>query len=223
MVYCVRGPGRSAARGLSFCYAVDFDFDELNSYARNCPLPHCLAFLDAISPWTAPDWVYETCEHLPEMTELDPYKIVVEKIKGKDGTPALAFAGDYGVGAGMVRYRLFRKDEETDRMVEMGIMPTFFDASIGENGAYCALEPWLWPALEGQSVASYVQSMVEPGSFNYLGSIPIQIGTEQWILRYGCFGKDNRYTVYGLWEGYDTDSSQFNRNVRSLSQLAGQE
>lgn len=43
----------------------------------------------------------------------------------------------------------------------MGIMPTFFDASIGENGAYCALEPWLWPALEGQSVASYVQSMVE--------------------------------------------------------------
>ena len=223
VVYCVRGPGRSAARGISFCYAVDFDLDEMDSYARNCPMPHYLAFLDAISPWTAPDWVYDTCERLPEMSELDAYKIRVEKVKREDGTPALSFVGDYGVGAGMVRYRLFKKDEETGQLLSMGIMPAFFDESVGENGEYSAIEPWLWPALEGQTVASFVSNMVEPGSINYLGSIPIQIEGKEWFLRYGYFGAEDRYTVYGLWEGYDTDSSQFNRNVKSLSQMAGQE
>ena len=222
VVYCVRGPGRSAARGISFCYAVDFDLNEMDSYARNCPFPHYLAFLDAISPWNAPDWVYETCERLPEMSELDAYKIRIEKVKREDGTPALSFVGDYGIGAGMVRYRLFKKDEETGQLLSMGIMPTYFDESVGENGEYTALEPWLWPALEGQTVASFVSNMVEPGSINYLGSIPIQIENDQWFLRYGYFGEEDRYTVYGLWEGYDTDSSQFNRNVKSLSQMAGQ-
>ena len=223
VVYCVRGPSRSAARGISFCYAVDFDLDEMDSYARNCPFPHYLAFLDAISPWTAPDWVYETCERLPEISELDAYRIRIERVKREDGTPALSFVGDYGVGAGMVRYRLFKKDEETGQLLSLGIMPAYFDGSVGENGEYSALEPWLWPALEGQPVASYVSNMVEPGSINYLGSIPIQIEDEKWFLRYGYFGAEDRYTVFGLWEGYDTDSSQFNRNVKSLSQMAGRE
>ena len=223
VVYCVRGPGRSAARGISFCFAAGFDMAELDSYACNCPMPHYLAFLDAISRWTAPGWVYETCERLPEMSEIDDYKVKIEKVKRADGTPAIAFVGDYGIGAGTVRYRLFKRDEKTGQIVVMGIMPTYFDASVGENGIYSAVEPWLWPALEGQPVTSYLENMVEPGSINYLGSIPIQIGTEQWYLRYGYFGADDRYTVYGLWEGYDTDSSQFNRNVQSLSQMAGQE
>ena len=186
-------------------------------------MPHYLAFLDAISPWTAPDWVYETAERLPEMSELDPYKIVVEKVRHEDGTPGLAFVGDYGVGVGTVRYRMFKRDEDTGEKASMGVMPTWYIDSYGENGMFIAAQPWLWPALEGQPVASYVNNMVEPGSVNYLGSIPIQIGTEKWFLRYGYFGAEDRYTVYGLWEGYDTDSSQFNRNVKSLSQLAGQE
>lgn len=223
VVYNVRGPGRSAARGLSYCYAVDFDVAELETYARNCPMPNYLAFLDAISPWTAPDWVYETTERLPEMSDMDAYRIVVEKVKREDGTPALAFVGDYGVGAGTVRYRLFKKDEDTGRLLSMGIMPTWYEESYGENGLYCAVEPWLWPALEGQPVASYVNNLVEPGSVNYLGSIPIQIGNDKWFLRYGYFGEEDRYTVYGLWEGYDADTQLFNRNVKSLSQLAGQE
>ena len=223
VVYSVRGPGRSAAKGISFCYAVNFDMEELDSYARNCSMPHYLAFLDAITPWTAPDWVYDNCDRLPEMSEIDDYKVKVEKVMWDEKTPALSFSGNYGVGAGMVRYRLFKRDEETGQLIALGIMPTYFDKSASENGVYTAVEPWLWPALEGQPVASYVENMVEPGSINYLGSIPIQVGTEQWFLRYGYFGAEDRYTVYGLWDGYDTDSSQFNRNVKSLSQLAGQE
>ena len=223
VVYSVRGPGRSAARGISYCYAVDFDIEELDVYSRNCPMPHYLAFLDAISQWTAPDWVYETVERLPEMSELDPYRIVVEKVLREDGIPAVAFVGDYGVGVSTVRYRMYKKDEDTGKIASMGIMPTWYIDSYGDNGQYTAAQPWLWPALEGQPVASYVNSKVEPGSLNYLGSIPIQIGTEKWFLRYGYFGEEGRYTVYGLWEGYDTDTQLFNRNVKSLSQLSGQE
>ena len=223
VVYNVRGPGRSGARGISYCYAVDFDASELEIYSRNCPMPHYLAFLDAITPWSAPDWVYETAERLPEMSKLDPYKIVVEKVRHEDGTPGLAFVGDYGVGVGTVRYRMFKRDEDTGKKASMGVMPTWYIDSYGENGMFIAAQPWLWPALEGQPVASYVNNMVEPGSVNYLGSIPIQIGTEKWFLRYGYFGEENRYTVYGLWEGYDTDTQLFNRNVKSLSQLSGQE
>ena len=31
------------------------------------------------------------------------------------------------------------------------------------------------------------------------------------------------FEILGLWENYDSDSSQFNRNVKSLSQVAGRE
>ena len=223
VVYNVRGPGRSEARGLSYCYAVNFDIKEMETYSRNCPMPHFLAFLDAISPWTAPDWVYEQAERLPEITDLPEYKIVVEKIRLEDGTPALTFVDDYDIGMGTVRYKAFRLDKKTGKIQELGIMPTYFYNSVGRKGAYSAVEPWYWPALEGVPVASYVMNLVEPGDINYLGSIPIQIDGERWFLRYGYFGEEDRYTVYGLWEGYDTDSSLFNRNVKSLSQMAGRE
>ena len=70
VVYCVRGSGRSEARGLSFCYATDFSNEELETYAHNCMSAHYLALLDAITSWTAPDWVYETVERLPEISAL---------------------------------------------------------------------------------------------------------------------------------------------------------
>ena len=223
VVYCVRGSGRSAARGLSYCYAVSFDTEELEVYARNCPMPHYLALLDAITPWTAPDWVYETAERLPELSKLDQYRVILEKVRWHDDMPGLSFVGNYDAGVGMVRYRMFRKDEDTGDILLLGIMPTYYDDTIGEKGVYTAVEPWMWPALEGQPIPSYVINNVEPGSINYLGSIPIRIGTEQWFLRYGYFGAEDHYTVYGLWAGYETDSKLFNRNVKSLSQMAGQE
>ena len=74
VAYNVRGPGRSAARGISYCYAVSFSTRELDDYARNCPMPNYLAFLDAISPWTAPDWVYDTAERLPEISTMKEYR-----------------------------------------------------------------------------------------------------------------------------------------------------
>ncbi len=70
-----------------------------------------------------------------------------------------------------------------------------------------------------------------------LYSVPIQIGPDTWNLRYGReYDRDiddmlentkqphnSLYTVYGLWEGYDDDTDMLCRNVKSLSQMAGQE
>ena len=71
--YCVRGAGRPAARGLSFCYATSFYGDKLDVYALNCPSPHYLALLDAISPWDAPAWVYEEVDKMPELLDEGVY------------------------------------------------------------------------------------------------------------------------------------------------------
>ena len=223
VVYNVRGPGRSAARGISFCYAVNFDEQELEIYSRNCPMPHYLAFLDAISPWTAPDRVYQTVERLPEIDTLEEYRVTAKKVILEDNTPAVAFDEDDYLGAGSVLFSVCVQSEDTGELISYGTMPAYYNASVGENGAYHAVEPWLWPALEGQYVASYVVDLVTPGAMEYLGSIPIQIDSEKWYLRYAFFLEDQHYTVYGLWNGYDADSGQFDRNVKSLSQMAGQE
>ena len=223
VVYCVRGPGRSSARGLSFCYAVNFNKEELDNYARNCPSPNYLAFLDAISPWTAPDWVYETAERLPDASELPAYRVTAQKIMLEDGTPALTFDQNCYLGASTVYYNIFRTDDRIDDIVSLGTMPAYYNEDIGENGVYQAYELTQWPALEGQHISSYVIGRVSPGAKEYLGSIPIQIGEEKRFLRYGYFYEESRYVVYGIWDGYETNSGLFNRNVSSLSQMAGQE
>lgn len=223
VVYTVRGPGRSAARGLSYCYAVNFNNKELDGYARNCPMPHYLAFLDAISPWSAPDWVYETAEHLPEMDTLEAYSVTATKLILEDNTPALTFDKDNLLGAGSVHFNVRASSEWPDELISYGTLPAYYDAEIGENGAYHAVEPWYWPALEKQFVASYVVDLVQPGEKQYLGSIPIQIESKKWYLRYGFFLEDQRYVVYGFWTGYDADTGLFDRNVKSLSEMVGQE
>ena len=223
VVYSVRGTGRSAAQGISYCYAVSFDMSELDTYARNCPMPHYLAFLDAITPWTAPDWVYETAERLPEIDTMEDYKVNVRKVILEDNTPALSFDKDNYLGACSVQFSLCAQMEDSGDLISYGTMPAYYNKSIGEDGVFQAVEPWLWPALEGDHIASYVVDLVRPGAMEYLGSIPIMIDSERWYLRYACFLEDDQYTVYGLWNGYDVDSGQFDRNVKSLSQMAGQE
>ena len=222
VVYNQHGPGRSAARGLSYCLATDFDIAEMDTYARNCPMPNYLAFLDAISPWTAPDWVYQTAERLPEMSSMEAYRITAKKLVLPDGMPAIAFDDNNYLGTASVHYSFSTRDEETGEFISYGTMPAYFNASVGENGAFYADQPWIWPALEGQHVASYLVDLVKPGAREYLGSIPMKIGSDLWHLRYGYFMEDERYEVYGMWDGYEMDSGLFTRNVQSLSQLAGQ-
>ena len=217
ITYSIRGMGRSSARGLSFCYATDFDIEELEAYSKVCPSPHYLALLDAISPWTAPDWVYETAEHLPEMDTIDEYKVTIEKHIQENGTPSFSFAQNGLIGVGDVAYETLYQNEDTGMMIRLGVLPT-----EDEMGEFVVDNP-VWPSIDGVlcNAETLTRGMAEDPSF--LFNIPIQIGTDIWFLRCGYEANIDDYVLYGLWEGYESDSSLFNRNVKPLAELAGQE
>ena len=221
--YSVRGSGRPAARGLSFCYAVNFQPEELDVYVRNYSGPNYLSLLDAISPWTAPDWVYEQVERLPEMSTLDAYQVKVNKIIYEDGTPAFELVPGYDLNVSSVDYTLYKKNERSGRTISMGTAPAYHDRRSHEKDFYRAYDLWLWPAIDGAYCMVNNQSAPVDGVYNLLYNIPIQMNSEIWILRCAYMYKSDSYELYGLWEGYDSDSTLFNRNVKSLSQVAGQE
>ena len=220
--YAVQGAGRSKALGLSFCYAPGLSPAALDVYARNCPSPHYLALLDAITPaWTAPAWVYEQVEPLPDIRELEDYQVTVEKKIAPDGTPGV-FTLDGAFNVQGYYMNLYRVDEKTGNTLRYGTTVGLMveDPETGDLMS-CPEAPCLWLAVEG------VYCDAELVSFdindNYLFNIPIQVGTDQGILRCGYESEIDDYVVYGIWEGYDADTGVFGRNVQSLAQLAGQE
>ena len=223
VVYNVHGPDRSGALGLSFCYAAHFSAEELDIYARNCPSPNYLAFLDAINPsWTAPDRVYEAAERLPDIRDIEDYRIPIEKRLSPSGIPGLCVYSN--MGGWEVHADLYRLDEETGHTVRLGSVLAVADLNTDDyDHLVCTVENfWMWPAVEG------VHCDAELVDYDYedkaLYNIPIQLGAETALLRCGYdLGSDEVYTVYGLWEGYDADSGVYDHNVMQLSQLAGRE
>lgn len=217
--YCVRGAGRPAARGLSFCFATDFMSDELDTYARNCPSPHYLALLDAISPWQAPDWVFEKADRIPEQADDSNYHIQIEKKIWENGSPALVVtAGEMNIG--MMKYTLYKKDERTGETIKLGKVPVWYDSEAELYHIYNLLS---WPAIEGNLCQIELQNMVGKGNHNLLYNIPVMVDSVMMNMRCAYWFNKEEFEILGLWEDYDSDSTQFNRNVKSLSQVAGQE
>ncbi|MBR2823098.1 MAG: hypothetical protein IKE24_05390 [Clostridia bacterium] len=94
VVYCVNGPDRSEARGLSICFGPDMTAEELYTYTENCDIPAYLAFLDAMyDNWQAPDWVYELVERPTEISEIPEYVYFV----GRKIVSPLAFKRKTGL------------------------------------------------------------------------------------------------------------------------------
>ena len=218
VTYSVRGMGRSAARGLSFCYAVDYDTEEMDAYARACPSTTYLAFLDAISPWNAPEEIYEFTVRLPEMDTIEAYEVTVEKHFQENGTPSFSLVGGSATGVSSVCFQVLWPNEETGQTVSLGILPAYDD-----EGEFIVDAP-VWPSIEGVLCDAEVTSLGGGTAVTaFLFNVPIQIGTEVWYLRCGYDMSVDDYVIYGLWEGFDSDSTLFNRNVKPLSQLAGQE
>lgn len=219
VIYIVRGPGRSAARGLSYCYASDFSEEELNHYYWNCPSPHYLALMDAINPWKAPEELYNQVPRLPSIDDLDAYKIIVNKCICEDGTPGLSVEEGM-LNVQQIYYRLYQKNESTGQVIRLGLAPAYEGWSIDGQYMMRAYEPWTWPAVEGVHCNMEIKHFSDG---DCLCDIPIQLGQDMWNLRCGYIDSLDEYVIYGLWEGFDADSEMFNRNVRSLSQVAGQE
>ncbi len=218
VVYCVRGSGRARARGLSFCWAVSMSPEELEIYSRNCPSPHYLAMLDAISPWTAPDALYEQVERLPEINELEGYDIVLEKTMGEDGTPGVILVSS-NANVSMINCNCCWLDEETGKVARMGYVPTHNQVTAdGDRYQYNVAEPWSWPCVEEQFCCI---DMIEYTYGECLYEIPVQIDSDVWLLRCG-YTPEKGYEIYGVWSGFNSSTKMFNRNVTSLSKMAGQ-
>ncbi len=231
VVYVVRGIGRSESRGLSFCYAVGFDEKALDVYSRSCPCPHYMAFLDAVSDWTAPDWVYALANRLPELNTLDDYQITIEKRRRDNGMPACYVSWDEEALIGDVNYCLYRRDEATGQIISPG--RNVCRQIIQKDGAlWSAIDPGHWAAVEGVTCSIDVVAATESYC---LYNIPVRIGSVNWNLRCGrSYTRylsekyieqytPSEYIIFGLWEGYDNNSEIPNRNILPLAQMAGQE
>ena len=217
VVYCIRGSGRVMARGLSFCFGVEMTDEELDIFARNCPSPHYLSILDAITPWNAPDELYEEVERLPDINDLEEYDIVVERCMGADGTPGVAIAGnDYNFNA--INCCFYRLDEETGNAVLMGYVPAEESPTADGQTQVSITEPWNWPCAGSEFCCI---GLIEHVYGESLYEIPVQIDSDIWRFRCG-YAPEKGYEIYGVWEGYNSSSNMFNRNVVSLSNMAGQ-
>ncbi|MBR2529286.1 MAG: hypothetical protein IKE58_12550 [Blautia sp.] len=216
VVYNIRGMGRCAARGLSFCFAPDFDNQELEIYSKNCPSDNYLALLDALSPWTAPDELYEKVERLPEINTMKGYEITIKKRISDDGIPGISFISGY-YNVYVTTYCLYQLNEDTGELICLGSAATARSVTADGKEYRRAKEPWMWPAIEGNLCSIKLIDWVYE---QRLYEIPIQIGPDIWNFRCG-YDRESGYTIYGVWEGVNYDTGMFNRNVKSLAQLAG--
>jgi len=218
VIYNARGCEHFGARGLSFCYAAVLSPEELDIYRKNCPSPNYLALIDALTPWTAPDWVYQYAERLPEITDLDAYRIDIERMVCEDGTPGVNLAE--GVrNASLILYRWYKKDDETGEAVDLGIDLAYEGKTEDGRFLYRALEPWKWPSVEGTPCNFNLVSFYPGGTS--LCEVPIRIDTDIWKLRIGL-STQGEYEVYGVWDGSEYAGERFARNVKTLAQVAGQ-
>ena len=228
VVYTLRGPGRSAASGLSFCYPSGFNDQELEEYAKNCPLPQYLAYLDAISEWEAPSWVYEQVEPVPEINDLDEFRIYITRYM-KDGMPGLLIE-HIDLLLNDVFYRLYRLDEETGNVLYLGRTDCGLEMAKDFQLMWRASDPMHWPAVDG---ALCCIDLIQDEGTMKLYNIPVQINSQTSILRCGRnvstmllddgTERVSEYEIYGVWEGFDAHSELLNRSVKPLAMLAGQE
>ena len=217
VVYCVRGSGRARSKGLSFCYAVGMSAEELDIYARNCPSPHYLAMLDAVTPWTAPDSLYENVERLPEINDLEGYDIVLERTIGEHGVPGVILvSSDNNVS--QINSYCYVMDEASGMAVRLGYVPAVSQTTTDGRVQQGVWEPWFWPCVEKQFCCV---DMIEYIYGESLYEIPVQIDSDVWFLRCG-FTPEKGYEVYGVWSGINTSTKMFNRNVTSVSKMTGQ-
>lgn len=223
VVYCVRGPGRSDARGLTFCYPANFTNEQLDVYAQNFPMPSYLAYIDALSDWTAPDWVYDYTERLPEIDDIWHMRIEVKKQLCADGMPGLSLSVEDLSNVDMVCYTLYRVNEETGETVRLGKT----NCTRDKQKIWRATDPMHWPSVEGELMC---MDLIQVQDDRKLYNVPVMMNSRVGILRLGrqvnyAEGPDkiNNYYVYGMWEGYEENSALMNRSVIALSQLGGQQ
>ena len=229
VVYNIHGAGRSAARGLSFCYPTGADSRTLDMYARNCPSAWYLAYLDAISDWNAPEQVYEKAERLPEIKSIEDYQLTATKWRKPGEFPCIVI-NNFFDNLGGVYYRLYYDDPNSEQLVCLGRTScrTRYDEAVEKGILLYANEPWMWPSVDG--VPCTMDMLKEQETSNEkitIYGIPVQIGSEMFYLR--CDRVDpymngkRTYEINGAWADYNQNNQMASRTVTKLTELTGRE
>ncbi len=146
VLYSIRGDGRTYSNGLSFYYEPTASPYMLDHYARNSNNPAYLAFLDAANmDWTAPAWVYEKTERLPDIKRED-YIVEAETSVTENGTyqAQITNAKSAVVAVDSV---LYKYDKPSDAWLLLG---RNFDVDGDfENGIFTDRFTGMWPTLGG--------------------------------------------------------------------------
>ena len=228
VTYCVHGSDRSEARGLTFCYPMDFSNEQLDIYARNFPMPTFLSVIDAVSPWTAPDWVYENVERLPTIDEIEELQAYVQKGIANNGIPGIIIRLPEP-NVDNVFYNLYRLNEDSGKVVRLGRTSCTYEVSEDfETVIWYGHDPLHWPAIDGQLIC---MDFIREEDMTKLYNVPVMLNGNISVLRCGrelIYDAEldddiSEYEIYGVWEGYDVYSRLLNRSVEPLAMLAGQE
>lgn len=168
VVYNLKGDQRSYATGLSFYYAPAAPYTDLDHYARVSKSAPYLAFLDAASmQWTAPEWVYEKTERLPDITR-ENYIVETAVSLTADGQPKLTIT-NAPAAVTQVHTTIYQYEKATDTWLKLGK-----DADITgdfEKGEFFGRFPGHWLTMNKQLVQV---DLVEETENHVLYSIPFQ-------------------------------------------------
>ena len=226
--YNIKGSGRSASKGLSFCYAPNMTPDELDIYAQNFKSAAYLALLDAVNPeWEAPEWVYQKARRLTPIDELESYQLKLELLLDQD-LPRCHISNRSGSLLACL-YNLYVVSDDSVTLCSLGNTSALIDWDRELNDTvYYMDESGCWPAVEGQT--SSVE-LIDQGNGIYLYNVPMQIDTDEIIMRLRgkpYFDEElGRFTYsyepIGLWKGYSRDTRMPDRSVVSFNQMQGRD
>ena len=162
---------------------------------------------------------------MPPIDSIEDFRLTAVKMLSDKGMPGLNVDGLYDD----VYYRLYRLDGETGEVVCLGRTDCGFDSwNDGLDVLYRATDPVHWPAVNGEL---FCMDLIQIQFNEKLYNVPVEVGSQHGILRCGRaiqYSEDgsydvNEYEIYGLWEGFEENSTLLNRSVKPLSALVGQE
>ncbi len=252
VLYTVKGPGRASAFGVSFCYDLNMTPAHLDIYARNCRSAPYLALLDAVNAdWEAPEWVYARTRRLKPLEEQADYRLELSVFE-EDGQPRLLLT-DSRARKRDVDYVLYYHDEETNQLCRLGRDACNLLEFTAGRQVYGMDTEGSWPAVEGvlcdiekvsendEYVIYNIPIQMGDTVYNlrasYLYDTTLLTQALNWTQNHASDGAEvelsakrgtapdysGHYELYGLWEGYDSDSDMPNRNIVSFSSVQGRE
>ncbi len=248
VIYSVKGPVRSYSHGLSFYYEPTASVYMLDNYARNCPgNPEYLAFLDAANmSWTAPSWVYDEVERLPDIS-FEDYVVEAEVSLDDEYNPQLTVTNALSA-LNAVDAMLLCFDEDSEEWFSLGRWEDV-DGDF-ETGVFHDKFNGTWLMLDGVPCNVTINEETETHVlYNIPGIVAFDDGyAAEGTLRAGyvydtplssdedyVIGEDGsedgeeydpyagHFEFYGLWNSLDSATGVPGRDVYDISDIYGME